>query len=1476
MDDEDGNESVATAESIYDEFLATTDLMPTLTVFYKLCKQLDINPKNYKTIFTSLKAKLKTWKCQTLFNKLEKKSKHVDYKNKPCAKTKVLIIGAGPVGLRTAVEIALLGAHVIVIEKRDSFSRNNVLHLWPFLIVDLKAIGVKSFFGKFCAGSLDHISIRRLQCILLKICLLLGVQVFPKTLFTDLVEPNEGKGWFAKIKPPSSPLNAFEFDVIVACDGKNNSLKFKRKEFRGKLAIAITCNFVNKQTSEEARVEEISGVAFIYNQEFFHQLTERTGVELENIVYYKGETHYFVMTAKKKSLLNKGVIKQDSKDVFKLLSSSNISHQALLQYAKEAADFSTKYQLPHHEFALNHQGKEDVAMFDFTSIHQAESSSKILERKGKRLLMCIAGDVLLEPFWPTGSGCARGFLGAFDAAWMIRGFGLGRESLDLIQERESIFKDLPQTKPSSLIRFHDKYSINPATRYLNLNARRVQKDQIKHLLDASDGTVDLENWASKEPIKESSKPVKVKKKEVDPNTLLKWCKEQTAEYPNVEVINMSSSWRSGLAFCAIIHRYRPHLIDYFALDPNDVEGNCEMAFSVAEEHLGIPPKISGHDLATQKNADILAIMAYVSLYYEALSNETPVSKKSVKAAQLKDGKPADTLPPKTPTSKMSILTKLSRRSKKTKLRKKSKKDKEDKLLTTDDKNIVLKSFERAHLSNGSISHSDQSGLSSSDSSPTKTHFPASPIDVNNLVARTPERERKKNEENTELKNGINPSTGQDKFKRISQLAEAVFGDTIVQSTGQAREAQLRENLTESEKCHFCSRKVYVMERQSAEGLFFHRKCFRCCICKCQLLLGNYAFFDDDDTEGSFYCKMHYNRLIYKTEETTPAKKASDRRRRPLTQIIEKSDVSEAFRKKSTEEIELSPKFSRQVRDIQAKLKENLPEIEVKQQPNKKRHSSNLTVPESIDGKPDERLEDAGPYDKFAAKSLLDRHPSITKFSPQKVKTSSFFTASKFSVSTPNLTKLIQEDSMFEKERNAHVEKLSYPYSRKKLALSEELAQQDDILPEQIKVRKRLLVPDDLKSQNDNDDENSAWLRDTYGSELYRERNDSFEVTRQDSIGAVQRRPMEERRAQYPVSMAFSEGLRAAGFKPLSIAIDIDDVTEDIPPPAEEAKPKKKKKLVLKKKKKEKKVTKEDIIEEQDEEGQVCPKKVNNSKDRRKSFEKSLEKSTDKSPKLPKFSPLGKGKEKKKKQQQQQQQRDDDWVLVKAGEYPKSEEEMFSDSSSSEEEEPEEKQVGLLRRALGKKTKKRQLTDKELTLLEEKKKRKEKKKIEKELKERQTKRLWEAQSIQRKLNEVDVKQFELEERARQVEKDLQDETMPEERINSFMFEWFHLVNEKNTLLRFESELVIQSNSIQLEDRQARLEQQIRDLLTCERPKPNSHDEIDRLTKELVDTVEQRNALVELLEEDRLREMEEDKNLKEIFANKAHDLGMDRLI
>lgn len=51
-----------------------------------------------------------------------------------------------------------MGAKVVVIEKRDSFSRNNVLHLWPYTIHDLRGLGAKKFYGKFCAGAIDHIS----------------------------------------------------------------------------------------------------------------------------------------------------------------------------------------------------------------------------------------------------------------------------------------------------------------------------------------------------------------------------------------------------------------------------------------------------------------------------------------------------------------------------------------------------------------------------------------------------------------------------------------------------------------------------------------------------------------------------------------------------------------------------------------------------------------------------------------------------------------------------------------------------------------------------------------------------------------------------------------------------------------------------------------------------------------------------------------------------------------------------------------------------------------------------------------------------------------------------------------------------------------------------------------------------------------------------------------------------------------------
>ena len=38
--------------------------------------------------------------------------------------------------------------------------------------------------------------------------------------------------------------------------------------------------------------------------------------------------------------------------------------------------------------------------------------------------------------------------------------------------------------------------------------------------------------------------------------LEKWCRLATEGYEGVAVLNMTTSWRSGMAFCALIHHFR--------------------------------------------------------------------------------------------------------------------------------------------------------------------------------------------------------------------------------------------------------------------------------------------------------------------------------------------------------------------------------------------------------------------------------------------------------------------------------------------------------------------------------------------------------------------------------------------------------------------------------------------------------------------------------------------------------------------------------------------------------------------------------------------------------------------------------------------------------------------------------------------------------------------------------------------------------
>ncbi|XP_036108633.1 F-actin-monooxygenase MICAL3 isoform X2 [Molossus molossus] len=829
---EERKNEISQAHTLFDRFVQATTCKGTLKAFQELCDHLELKPKDYRSFYQKLKSKLNYWKAKALWAKLDKRGSHKDYKKgKACTNTKCLIIGAGPCGLRTAIDLSLLGAKVVVIEKRDAFSRNNVLHLWPFTIHDLRGLGAKKFYGKFCAGAIDHISIRQLQLILLKVALILGIEIHVNVEFQGLVHPpedqeNERIGWRALVHPKTHPVSEYEFEVVIGGDGRRNTLEgFRRKEFRGKLAIAITANFINRNTTAEAKVEEISGVAFIFNQKFFQELREATGIDLENIVYYKDDTHYFVMTAKKQSLLDKGVILHDYADTELLLSRENVDQEALLSYAREAADFSTQQQLPSLDFAINHYGQPDVAMFDFTCMYASENAALVREQNGHQLLVALVGDSLLEPFWPMGTGIARGFLAAMDSAWMVRSWSLGTSPLEVLAERESIYRLLPQTTPENVSKNFSQYSIDPVTRYPNININFLRPSQVCHLYDTGetkDIHLEMENLNSRttpkltrhESVPRSSK-------------LLCWCQRQTDGYTGVNVTDLTMSWKSGLALCAVIHRYRPDLIDFDSLDEQNVEKNNQLAFDIAEKELGISPIMTGKEMASVGEPDKLSMVMYLTQFYEMFKDSLPSSAALDLNAEEKAVLMSSTKSP------ISFLSKLGQ----TISRKRSPKDKKEKDLDGAGKRRKTSQSEEEEV--------------------PRVCRGGRPTLVSTL---------------TDRRTDVTLSN-QNKVRYMATQLLAKFEENAPpQSTGVRRQGSMKkefpQNLGGSDTCYFCRKRVYVMERLSAEGKFFHRSCFKCEYCATTLRLSAYAY---DAEDGKFYCKPHYcYRLSGSAQRKRPA------------------------------------------------------------------------------------------------------------------------------------------------------------------------------------------------------------------------------------------------------------------------------------------------------------------------------------------------------------------------------------------------------------------------------------------------------------------------------------------------------------------------------------------------------------------------------------------------------------------------------
>uniref|UniRef100_UPI0037E860E5 microtubule-actin cross-linking factor 1 isoform X3 n=1 Tax=Semicossyphus pulcher TaxID=241346 RepID=UPI0037E860E5 len=97
--------------------------------------------------------------------------------------------------------------------------------------------------------------------------------------------------------------------------------------------------------------------------------------------------------------------------------------------------------------------------------------------------------------------------------------------------------------------------------------------------------------------------------------LLLWSQQATEGYPGLRCVNFTSSWSDGRMFNALLHRYRPDLIDMEVVSRQSNRENLEQAFEIAES-LGVTRLLDAEDVDVP-SPDEKSVITYVSSIYDA-------------------------------------------------------------------------------------------------------------------------------------------------------------------------------------------------------------------------------------------------------------------------------------------------------------------------------------------------------------------------------------------------------------------------------------------------------------------------------------------------------------------------------------------------------------------------------------------------------------------------------------------------------------------------------------------------------------------------------------------------------------------------------------------------------------------------------------------------------------------------------------------
>uniref|UniRef100_A0A8C5CUT3 Microtubule actin crosslinking factor 1 n=1 Tax=Gadus morhua TaxID=8049 RepID=A0A8C5CUT3_GADMO len=97
--------------------------------------------------------------------------------------------------------------------------------------------------------------------------------------------------------------------------------------------------------------------------------------------------------------------------------------------------------------------------------------------------------------------------------------------------------------------------------------------------------------------------------------LLLWTQQATEGYPGLRCSNFTSSWSNGRLFNALLHRYRPDLIDMEVVTHQSNRDNLEQAFEIAES-LGVTRLLDAEDVDVP-SPDEKSVITYVASIYDA-------------------------------------------------------------------------------------------------------------------------------------------------------------------------------------------------------------------------------------------------------------------------------------------------------------------------------------------------------------------------------------------------------------------------------------------------------------------------------------------------------------------------------------------------------------------------------------------------------------------------------------------------------------------------------------------------------------------------------------------------------------------------------------------------------------------------------------------------------------------------------------------